>query len=225
MSDIITNQGQFILDLNDPLYLVNNFTKTNSTSGWTFGGTSPTLSNGVEILTGTSPNITSATFTVNPNDIICFEFTVALPTPSTSSGGPGLYLGTQYGQSVYVHTFNHSTKVWGKSTSATTNPYFIYAYNLTATIYLKCYILGSSVDLNDVPYGESTNTSYPARAIQLPSGTTTTYIRSGYNTNTSMVIHFSNPKIYDIKRYGFCENNSYARFGKNWSQANNFYEY
>ena len=94
MSDIITNQGQFILDLNDPLYLVNNFTKTNSTSGWTFGGTSPTLSNGVEILTGTSPNITSATFTVNPNDIICFEFTVALPTPSTSSGGPGLYLGT-----------------------------------------------------------------------------------------------------------------------------------
>lgn len=222
----VTKTGKFILDLNNPQYLVNNFSKTNTLTDWSIGG-SPSLSNGTVTMTGVNPNITSATFTVNPTDIICFEFTTSLPTPSTTTNGPGLYIGTKYGQSVYIHTFNHSTNKWSKSTSTNTNPYFLNAYNKIETITLRNYILGSDVDLNDVPFGVSTNISYPARAIQLPAGTTTTNIRSGYNSNSSMVITFSNPQIYNIYQYGFHDDNNIliASIGKGWSNANNFYEY
>lgn len=224
-SSNITKTGQLILNIDNMHYLINNFSKTNTLTDWTFG--TNTFANGTVTLTGTAPAITSSVFTVNPDDIICFEFTVSLPTPSTTTSGPGLYLGTQYGQSVYVHSFNHNTKTWTQSTSANTNPYFLYNYNLTAVLTLKNYILGSNVNLNNVPYGETTNTSYPARAIQLPSGTTTTYIRSGYNSNTSMVINFSNPQIYYINQKGFYDSNdvNIANIGKGYSQAFQFIEY
>ena len=75
---------------------MNNFTQSGNITGWSFGGTS-TLSNGVVTLTGVNPGISCTSFTVNAHDIICVEFTVALPTPSTSSGAAGLYLGTTYG--------------------------------------------------------------------------------------------------------------------------------
>ena len=76
-------------------YLVNNFTQTGTLIDWTLGGV--TLTNSIAQLTGTSPGITSSTFTVNSNDIICFEFTISLPTTSTKTSGGGVYLGTLYG--------------------------------------------------------------------------------------------------------------------------------
>lgn len=221
----ITKAGQFILDTDNIKYLVNNFTKTNTATGWTFGGT---LTNGVAVLTGTAPGITSATFTVNPTDIICFEFTISVPTPSTKTSGGGIYIGTKTNQSVFVHNFNLSTKTWSQSTSANNNPYLLTSYNTTNVLTLKNYILGSNVILSNVPWGESSNTTYSPKAIQLPSGITTTNIRTGYNGgNSSMVIHFSNPQIYNINECGFYDGNEItnARIGKNWSQAFELYEY
>ena len=222
----ISKTGQFILNLNDPQYLVNNISKTNTMTDWSFGG-NPTIKNGIVTMTGVNPAFNSINFTVNPTDIICFEFTVALPTPSTTTSGPGVYIGTRYGQAVYQHTFSHNTNTWVKVTSTTTNPYFLHSYNLSSSLTLKNYILGSAVDLKNVPFGETSNISYPARAIQLPNGITETNIRSGYNSNTSMVITFSNPQIYNIYHYGFHDNDNIliASIGKNWSNANNFYEY
>ena len=221
----ITKKGQLIIDSEYSKYLINNFTQTNTLTDWTLGGV--TLTNGIAVLTGTAPNITSISFTVNPNDIICFEFTISMPTTSTKTSGGGLYLGTTYGQSVYVHTFNMTSKTWTQSTSTNTNPYFLISYNISDLMIQRHYILGSNVILSDVPWGDTTNTTYPARAIQLPSGTTTTNIRSGYNSgNSSMVINFSNPKIYNITQKSFYEtNNAITSFGKNWVNSNNFYEY
>lgn len=220
----ITKTGQFILDTNNIKYLVNNITKTNTDTDWTFGGT---VTNGVAVLTGTKPDITSISFTVNPTDIICFEFTISLPVPSTATSGPGVYIGTTYGKAVYVHSFDHIIKTWTQSSSTTTNPYFLSRYNSTVELTQKHFILGSDVDLSNVPWGETTNTSYPAKAIQLSSGLTSTNIRAGYNTNPSMEIHFSNPQIYNIAQRGFYDGNEItnARIGKNWSQAFELYEY
>ena len=226
MSNInINKQGQFTANLNDIKYLVNNFSVSGNITGWTL--TNGTLANGVVTMTGSSPTIYSPYFNVGVNDIICVEFTVSLPTPSTTTGGPGLYLGTPTGQGVFVHGFNHTTKTWSKSTSANNNPYFLNSYNLKTPIIQKHYVLGANVDLNDVPWGESSNTSYPAKAIQLPSSVTSTRLRSGYNSNTSMVITLSNPRIYNITERGFFDSNdiTVAKIGKNWSQANTFYEY
>ena len=166
-------------------YLVNNFSVSGNTSGWSFGGTNPTLTNGVEVLMGTSPNITSSAFIVNPNDIVVFEFTLSVPTPSTTTGGPGLYLGTKYGQSVRIHKYNLSTKTWSVSNSTDTNPYFIWGYNNTTQITMKTYIFGTDVDSSAFPNAECTASINPT-AIQLTGTDTTTYIRSGYNSNTSI---------------------------------------
>ena len=116
---------------------------------------------------------------------------------------------------------------WSKSTTANNNPYFLNAYNKTDILNQKNYILGYNVDLSYVPFGESSNISYPACAIQLPEGTTETYIRSGYNKNTEMVINFSNPKIYKINYKGYYDNNNIdkVKFGKNWANAFEFYEF
>lgn len=223
----ITKTGQLITNLDDIKYLVNNFTKTGNTTGWTLA--SSTLANGIVTLSGASPQILSPYFSVGSKDIIAIEFTVSLPTPSTTTSGPGLYLGSPGSQGVYVHTFNHTTKTWTRSTSAKNNPYYLQSYNKVDTLIQKHYFLGAEVDLNDVPWGESSNTSYPARAIQLPAGTTVTQsrLRAGYNTNTSMVIHFSDPRIYNITQRGFYDANNItqASLGKNWVNGFQIIEY
>lgn len=222
MNNNITKTGILNINTNNMHYLVNNFTKSGNTIDWTLG--SNTFTNGTVTLTGSSPTINSTTFTVNPTDIICFEFTISVPTPSTKAGssGGGVYLGTQYGQSVFVHWFNHTTKTWSQSTSTNTNPYFLLHYNESNILTLKNYILGSEVNLIDVPWGDTTLSSCSAAAIQMPAGTTTTYIRSGYNSgNSSMVIKFSNPQIYRIDQRGICDSNNIniANIGKGYSQA------
>lgn len=219
----IRKTGILTSSTNDYGYLVNNFTTTGAITNWSFGGTSPTLSNGTMILTGTAPSISSSSFTVNPNDIVTFEFTLSVPTPSTTIGGAGLYLGTKYGQSVYVHTYNLSTGAWSVSSSTNTNPYFIYSYNSTTQITMKTYIFGYNVNSSLFPKAECTASIYPM-AIQLTGTDTTTYIRSGYNTNTSMVIHFSNPKIYRLNECGFNEMDTSMKIGKNFVQSRMFYE-
>ena len=42
-----------------------------------------------------------------------------------------------------------------------------------------------------------------------------------------MIIHFSNPKIYNIKERGFYDGNEITtvNFGNNFIQANNLYEF
>lgn len=207
----------------DYKYLINNFTITQTTTDWSFGGTNPTLSNGTMVLTGTSPSIKSAYFTVNPNDIVVCEFTVSVPTPSTTTDGPGLYLGTKQGQSVYVHKYDLSTGKWSISSSAITNPYFFYGYNRTKQMTIKTYIFGYNVDSTYFP-NAGCNLSINPRAIQLTGTDTTTYIRSGYNSNTSMIIHFSNPKIYRLNECGFSEIDGVAKIGNNFVQSKMFYE-
>ena len=223
----ITKTGQLITDLNDIKLMVNNFTQSGNTTGWTLA--SSTLANGVVTLSATNPQILSPYFPVGPKDIIAIEFTVSLPTPSTTTSGPGLYLGSPTSQGVYIHTFNHTTKTWTRSTSANNNPYYLQSYNKKDTLIQKHYFLGAEVDLNDVPWGESSNTSYPARAIQLPAGTTVTQsrIRSGYNSNTAMVIKLSHVKVYNITQRGFYDGDeiTHASFGKNWVNGYQIIEY
>lgn len=226
MSINFTRTGRLIADTEHPQYLINNFTESGDLSDWNFG-TPNTFSNGIVTLTGIAPYIGTKTFQVQPDDIICFEFTISLPTPGQQGSGKGPFIGTRTSQGVFVHSFNHITMQWSKSTTANNNPYFLNAYNKTDILNQKNYILGYNVDLSYVPFGESSNISYPARAIQLPEGTIETYIRSGYNKNTEMVINFSNPKIYKINYKGYYDNNNIdkVKFGKNWANAFEFYEF
>lgn len=205
----------------DKTYLINNFTKTGNTTGWSFGGTS-SLSNGTVSLTGVNPTILSPTFTVGANDIICFSGEISLPTPSTSTGGAGLYLGTPTGTSTDIFIYNWNTNQWTLNSSASTNPYFIYSYNSSTIYSFKTYVVGSNITIDQLPK-PSANSTRDLRALKL-NATTITRLRSGYNTNTSMVINLRDFEVYNINQYGMCEVDSTSKRGKGYIQSNEFIE-
>lgn len=203
-------------------YLIPNFSETGNLTGWTVGS-GGVLTNGVIVLTGTNISVRSTAFPVGANDIICVEFTVSVPTPSTTTSGPGIYIGTQSGQTGRAIAFNFTSKKYNEGTSTGTNNYFLSSYNSTATNNIKTFIIGSDVDINTVPFAERSVTTHGVNIMRILSGDTT-YIRTGYNSNTSMVINISNFKIYKINQHGICENAGEKSIGKGYLSFANYNE-
>lgn len=213
----INKNGIVSIDTSKIHNIINNPCETNTTTDWSFGGT-VALSNGVLTLTGTGPNIQSSNFPVGDNEIIVFEFTVSLPTPSTSTSGPGLYLGTRYGDATDEYYWSGDSLVTGSTRN--TNPYFLYSYNSTTENKVKTYILGKNVEIkNFIPRTRGNDTIFILKV-----STDTTHIRSGYNGgNTSMVIQFKNLKLYSFdKRLDEDSNNK--KIGKGYMSFNNYIE-
>ena len=212
----INKNGIVSIDTSKIHNIINNPCETNTKTDWSFGGT-VTLSNGVLTLTGPAPNIQSSSFPVGENEIIVFEFTVSLPTPSTTTGGPGLYLGTKYGDPTDVYYWNGNSLV--TYATGNTNPYFLNSYNSTTENKVKTYILGKNVEIkNFIPKTEGIGTIYILRISK-----DTTYIRSGYNTNTNMVIQFKNLKLYSFDKK-LDEDSSNKKIGKGYMSFNSYIE-
>lgn len=212
----INRNGIVSIDTSKIHNIINNPCETNTTTDWTFGGT-VTLNNGVLTLTGVNPGISSSDFSVGENEIIVFEFTVSLPTPSTSTGYPGLYLGTKYGDPTDVYYWNGNSLV--TASTGSTNPYFLNAYNSTTENRVKTYILGKNVEIKDfIPKTEGIGAIYILRTSK-----DTTYIRSGYNTNTTMVIQFKNLKLYSFDRK-LDEDSNNKKIGKGYMSFNSYIE-
>ena len=212
----INKNGIVSIDTSKIHNIINNPCETNTTTDWSFGGT-VALSNGVLTLTGVNPNIESSSFPVGENEIIVFEFTVSLPTSSNTTGGPGLYLGTKYGDPTDVYYWNENSLV--TFDIGTTNPYFLWSYNSTTENKVKTYILGKNVEIkNFIPKTEGIGTIYILRTSK-----DTTYIRSGYNTNTTMVIQFKNLKLYSFDKK-LDEDSNNKKIGKGYMSFNNYIE-
>lgn len=213
----INKNGIVSIDTSKIHNIINNPCETNTTTDWSFGGT-VTLSNGVLTLTGVNPDVQSSLFPVGENEIIVFEFTVSLPTPSASTNGPGLYLGTRYGDPTGEFYWSGDSLV--TSSTSNTNPYFIYSYNSTTENKVKTYILGKSVEIkNFIPKTESNGT---IRILKV--STDTTHIRSGYNGgNTNMVIQFKNLKLYSFDKK-LDEDSNNKKIGKGYLSFNNYIE-
>ena len=211
----INRNGIVSIDTSKVHNIINNPCETNTKTDWSFGGT-VTLSNGVLTLAGTAPNIQSSSFPVGENEIIVFEFTVSLPTPSTTTGGSGIYLGTRYGDPTDEYFWSGDRLLTNQV--GTTNPYFLNSYNSTAENRVKTYILGKNVEIkNFIPKTEGSNIHI------LKVSTDTTCIRSGYNNNTSMVIQFKNLKLYSFDKK-LDEDSNNKKIGKGYLSFNNYIE-
>lgn len=212
----INKNGIVSIDTSRVHNIINNPCETNTTTDWSFEGASA-LSNGVLTLTGSAPNIQSSSFPVGENEIIVFEFTVSLPTPSTTTGGPGIYLGTRYGDPTDVYYWSGDSLII--YATGDTNPYFLYSYNSTAENKVKTYILGKNVEIkNFIPKTEGIGTIYI-----LKTSKDTTYIRGRYNNNTSMVIQFKNLKLYSYDKK-LDEDSNNKKIGKGYMSFNNYIE-
>ena len=219
----VSKQGIVSTGIDQAHYLVPNFSETGNLTGWTVGS-GGVLTYGVLVLTGSNISVTSAAFDIGANDIICVEFTVSVPTPSTTTSGPGIYIGTQYGQTNRAISFNFNTNKYNTEGSGTsTNTYFLNSYNSANTNCVRTYIIGSDVDINKVPAAQRSVNTHDINIIRILSGTTT-YIRTGYNSNTSMVINISNFKIYKINQHGICENAGEKSIGKGYLSFANYNE-
>jgi len=204
-------------------YLVNNFTETKTSTDWTLGGS--VNSSGIAVLTGTTPAFSSKTFTLGDNDIIAVEFNCKLPTPST--GADGFFLGTTASANTNRYYYNTATQTWGSAQSnanSSWNTYQLSSYNLNTPIYIKTYLIGKNVDINDVPPTITTNSAKNPPVIQY-TGTNSVAFRSGYNSgNTSMVIHIWNMKVYNINSHNFTERAGNASIYTGGTAAPCFYE-
>lgn len=212
----INKNGIVSIDTSKVHNIINNPCETNTTVDWTFGGT-VALSNGVLTLTGVNPDIQSSLFPVGENEIIVFEFTVSLPTPSTAASYPGLYLGIRYGDPADEYYWNGDNLVPGHAGSI--NSYFLHSYNSTTENRVKTYILGKNVEIkNFIPKTEG---SGAIRILKI--STDATCIRSGYNANTSMVIQFKNLKLYSFDKK-LDEDSNNKKIGKGYLSFNNYIE-
>lgn len=221
----IKKTGVWTSEIEKKTYLINNFTETKNTTNWTLGGT--INSNGVAVLTGTSPNFNSSSFIVAPNDIIVVEFNASLPTPST--GNDGLFIGSTATTASNRYYFDNSTQTWGaaqNNANSSWNTYFLSSYNISTPIYIKSYIIGSEVNINDVPPTITTNSNKNPAVIQYTDANTSVAIRPGYNGgNTSMIINIWNFKVYKLNSYGISElNTDKASLYKGGINAPQFYE-
>ena len=213
----INKNGIVSIDTSKIHNIINNPCETNTTTDWIFEEPF-TLSNGVLTVTGSTPNTQSSSLPVGENEIIVFEFTVSLPTPSTTTGGPGLYLGTRYGDATDGYYWSGDSLV--TDSTKNTNPYFLYSYNSTAVNKVKTYILGKNVETkNFIPKTEGSDI---IRILKV--STDTTHIRSGYNGgNTNMVIQFKNLKLYSYDKK-LDEDSNNKKIGKGYMSFNNYIE-
>lgn len=211
----IYKNGVWTSDASHPQYLVNNFGETNTLTDWTVSGT---ISNNVLTLTGASPQLTSKTFTVNPDDILVIEFSLAFTTLSDNSG---VYIGSKSDPNTSRWIYNTTTKTWtGPNSNASSqwSTYWLSNYNSKTRKTIKSYLIGSNVDVSQVPPPEGTD-----QMIQLNTGNTATNIRTGYNANTGMTFEVYYFKIYKLTQ-GFSEVGTQAKIGKSWVYSNDFIE-
>lgn len=197
-------------------YLVNNFGDTHTTTDWTVSGS---IINNVLTLTGQSPQLTSKTFTVGPDDIIQIEFSLAFTVLSDNSG---VYIGSKADANTYRYTYNNTTKKWGNkisNASSSWSTYWLSNYNSQTRKTVKSYIIGSNVNPDSVPAPSGTD-----QMIQLGENNTTTNIRTGYNANTGMTFEVYYFKITNLTHVGYSESNDKVRVGESWVYANSFIE-
>lgn len=138
--------------------------------------------NGIPYYQVTAPNhgFNSVHFEVKPDDILEFTFGLQVPNYTTLSG---IFIGLKrdWVQNYDVYSFNFTTKSWVFSNN-TINAYFIGDYKSLNTQWFKTYILGSNVNIEDVP-APSRDSGFTGAisCIRLMSGDTKTHIRNGYN--------------------------------------------
>ena len=119
--------------------------------------------------------------------------------------------------------FDFTKKVYTEGTNSSTNNYFLGAYNNAGINRVRTFILGPEADLQAVPVAERSITTNGISSIRILSGDTT-YIRTGYNANTSMVINIRDFKIYRLNQYGVCENIGTKSIGKGYLSFENYNE-
>ena len=124
--------------------------------------------------------MTCDSFIVEPNEVVEVSFGLQLVDPAGATGEYGVFFGCTYGQTVGRYLWSTTTKKW-EAKSDSSNPYFIHDYRGSDILFVKSYILGSNVNIKDVP-APAVSTAQYIYCIQLLTGDTTINLRAGFNS-------------------------------------------
>jgi hypothetical protein len=180
--------------------IVNPFTE-GTAEGWQTNGTVVNvegLGYVLKLSQASGKDFLSDPFTVLPEDIYTFEFGLE-SLIELSSIYLGLYIGLTVGQLFNIRIYNFNDKEWSGATT-TENAYFVYEFISQSRKYFTTYILGSQVDIRDVPAPLYTDNAYGIVCIQLTGNDTTCRIRSGYNSGqpADAAWYLIRPQVYRI---------------------------
>ena len=120
-------------------------------------------------------------FFVDPNEIL--EFSFGLECAQFTEGGSGLFLGIgAYGEESYrVWLWDFGEKKWTLYYESHDNCYIIHDYKSLDRKFYKTYIIGSNVNIENVPAPSYPDMEYELYCIQLLPGNVSTNIRTGFN--------------------------------------------
>lgn len=150
-------------------------------SGWTAGTRFADGSRfGLELV-APSHIVACDPFIVEPNEVAEVSFGLQLVDPAGATGNYGIYFGCTYGQTVGRYLWSTTTKKWEAVADTSISGYFITDYRGGDILFVKSYILGSNVNIKDVP-APSTSTARDIYCIQLLAGDTTIRLRAGFNS-------------------------------------------
>ncbi|HOS35966.1 MAG TPA: phage tail protein, partial [Treponemataceae bacterium] len=148
-------------------------------SGWTVGTRFADSSRfGLELV-APSHVVYCDSFIVEPNEVVEVSFGLQLVDPAGATDSYGIYFGCTYGQTLRIYLWSTTTKKWD-AIGDTSNSYFINNYRGSDILFVKSYILGSNVNIKDVP-APAVSTAEDIYCIQLLPGDTTIRLRSGFN--------------------------------------------
>lgn len=148
-------------------------------SGWTGGTRFADGSRfGLELV---APNhkVDSDEFTVEPNEIVEVSFGLQLVDAAGSTGYFGINFGSPGVQTFTRYVWDTTTKKWTEPLPET-NAYFIRNYQGSSIQFVKTFVLGSNVNIKDVP-APSVSTARAVYCLQLSVGDVKCRLRSGFN--------------------------------------------
>lgn len=121
-------------------------------------------------------------FFVDPNEIL--EFSFGLECAQFTEGGSGLFLGIgAYGEESYrVWLWDFGEKKWTLYYESHDNCYIINDYKSLDRKFYKTYIIGSNVNIENVPAPSYPDMEYELYCLQLLPGNVSTNIRTGFNS-------------------------------------------
>ncbi len=180
---------------------INNFSESGNAEGWDLSNPGVVFDSADRAIvatrqTGSAPNFYSAPFSVNPHDILKFDFDLQTIGSVSPSPNEGLYLGLTYGNKFNVYKWSKTDKCWVLNQTGT-NCYFVNDFRTLIPVHFTTYIIGKAVDINSVPAG-SVSSELNFYCLQLIDRTITT-LRTGYNSGPAGTAwKFSNPVITDV---------------------------
>ena len=144
---------------------------------------------------GSSLIFESSEFYIDPNEILEVSFGLET-TVLLDDAFSGIYIGARWGGGWEQYQWDFAEKKWTLYRESENNAYFIENYKAFSRKFYKTFLVGSNVNIENVPAPSYPDMKYNIFCMKAPKGEISANIRSGFNqTNPGDTWYFIAPQI------------------------------